>query len=263
MPNFYCNKLFLIMFATAAVFAGGCSGGSNGDGGSSCVSLPDGQIAWTLEVCGPLTNGQTVDIRSGTVGKKANGGDEALGDRAVNKGRVTWTVTNMDYRDFPWPTSDVVVVVFMGYGNYFREANWHILGNRLSFDRRIETRLVNQRADTICIGGNPNSCEKASKDQDKPLYLGTSTYKFDCSWDTTVPSLLYGQGADVVDGLVECRIFDVTGGGESLIQTYQVPTSGPFNSLNYFSVGGNTSSRVGRDADIPTTLTNVRFTLFE
>ena len=264
MPINFFNRFSYILFAALALAAGGCSSGGGGGAGASCVSLPAGDIAWTMEVCGPLRGGEIVYINSGTQGQKADGGAEALGGRSVNKGRVTWTVTNMDYTYFPWPTSDVVMAVFMGYGQYFREANWHILGNRLGFDSKIETRLVNQRFDLMCVGGNPSSCEKSFKDEDRPRYSGSSTYRFDCSWDTTVPSMLYGQGADVVDGLVECSIYDVTGGGENLIQSYVVPTSGPFNSLNYFAVGGKTSSQVGRlTADIDTTLTNVRFTVFQ
>ncbi|MDH5639524.1 MAG: hypothetical protein OEZ04_13645, partial [Nitrospinota bacterium] len=228
---------------------------------------PSGQVAWTVEVCGPMTNGQTVDINQGTQGQKADGATEVLGERPINKGRVTWTVTNMDWSDFPWPLAegnDVVISVFWSYGQYYREANWHILGNRFAFDSRLETRLVNQRFDQTCVGGNPQYCEWKDTQFDLPLYLRSSTYKYDCSWDTTASSLLYGRGPDLADGLVECLIYDVSGGGESLIATYQVPTSGPFNSLKYFTVGGGTSEKEGHpNANLPATLTNVRFTIFD
>ncbi|MDH5756936.1 MAG: hypothetical protein OEZ55_09740 [Nitrospinota bacterium] len=266
MNSNYRFRYFLLSLAVLLITGGACSSSGSSGAGSSCVSIPDGQVAWTVEICGPLTNGQTVDINQATQGQKADGGAEALGERAVNKGRVTWTVTNMDWSDFPWPLAegnDVVVSVFMAYGKYFREANWHILGNRFAYDSKIETRLVNQRFDLTCIGGDPQDCEWKYTAFDLPKYLRASTYKFDCSWDTTVPSMLYGRGADLIDGLVECKILDVSGGGENLIETYRVPTSGPYNSLKYFTVGGNTSGQEGHPgANLPTTLTNVRFTIF-
>jgi len=233
---------------------------------ANCVQRPEGNIKWTFEECGPIYDGDTVLIETPTMGSAPSGGKfnpQPLGDRTLNKGRVTFTITNLDYSDLPWPTNDIVLVVFMGKGENGGEVNWHILGNRFASDGNVETRLVSQRFDGVCVPEEIRKCEKKHHDYDMPAYHRDRSFKFDCSWDTTAASLLYDQGPNIRDGLITCRIFNVTDPAkEILVQTYRTPTSGPYPTLNYFVAGGNASNGF-RMKNTPTTLTNFRFTLFQ
>jgi hypothetical protein len=220
-------------------------------------------------VCGPLKNGAIVDIRQSTIGDILSGGGlkkEALGKRSVNKGRVTFTLTNMDWNDFPWPTNDIAVTFFMAESADNQETNWHVLGNRFEETGRVQTKMVSQRFDGICV---PDTrlifCEKKWTDYDMPMYDYSRVYKFDCSWNTITSSMIakFGGGDGVVDGLAKCDIIDVTDPkAPSPIATYMVPTSGPYHHLNWFAAGGASGSLVEKP-NLPTTLTDFRFTLFQ
>jgi len=265
-------------------FIAGCSGGGGGSsdagtsGGSSsssssgseavnssCAPEHAGNVKWTYSNCGPLVNGQIAYIDQATAGD--NG--ELLGARAVDKGRVTYTFTNLDWSMLPWPTDDIMFMIFMGNGNdpnftiLNNEANWHILGNRFAANGRIETRIVTQRFDGVCIPETVRYCEKKWLDYDMPKYSATSTYKWDCAWDTTASSGLNNWGTGVGDGLVKCDLYNADDANNPvLIESYMVPTSGSYPSLNYFMAGGNSSERFHK-TNMPVTLTNFRFSIIE
>jgi len=268
-----------VLYLVLALSLVSCSGG----GGSSarkppskCVSAPDEtatqKIAWTYEECGPLSNGQYMRFFMSQVGHVPSPNSdtgfatEALGSRPVNKGHMTFKYSSLDWSEFPWPTDDVLLVSFHAQNQAKnRTMNWHILAVRWAVDGRVETRLVSQREEgTGCIPAEVRKCEKQEQDFDMPKYERSSVYRFDVTWDTTVPSmdLAKGGGANVIDGLVRVKIYDATNPSkEVLVQTYSVPTSGPYNMLDTVAVGGRASQTVQK-AGVAATLSEFRLTIF-
>ena len=263
------SKIMVLSLCAAALAACSGGGGGSGDGGSTsqnykCVPIPDGSVKWTYEECGPLSNGRAVDIRQTTMGDVPSGSgfirDAIVNYPPLNKGRVTFTVTNMDWTDFPFPEDDIVLLLFMAENDALRETNWHILGSREWSDGRIWTRLIAQRFDGMCAPSHEIPCERKSSKFDMPVYERSKSYKFDCSWDSSADSGWFGSG--VGDGLVQCDILDVTDPkNETLIYSHKVPTGGPFEHLNYFCAGGGCGPLVEK-INLPTKMTNFRFTLF-
>lgn len=218
-------------------------------------------MVWTLSNCGPLANGETVKILQDTLDDYGR----MLGITTMNKGRVTYTMTNLDWSMYPWPTDDIVFMAFMGYGVNGSEVNWHILGNRYSGDGQIETRIVSQRFDGVCIPYSIQYCEKRTYAMDNPKFDSSKSYKWDCSWDTSADSMLgeYSGTTGTGDGLVSCSITDVTDTANPVyITTLTVPTSGPLPTLRFFIAGGNSSGEF-RKTNMPVTMTNFRFSVME
>ncbi|MDH5638493.1 MAG: hypothetical protein OEZ04_08380, partial [Nitrospinota bacterium] len=186
--------------------------------------------------------------------------DEQLGSRSVNKGHLTFTYQYLDWMDLPWPPNDTILVAFFTQSeNYQNLDSWQIVLIRYALDGNVMTRLASQRDDGICEGQVTRDCKKVDDKYDTPLYQVGSTYKFDCTWDTTIPSLWGEQGPGIVDGRIECNIYD----GETLVNTSWVPTSGRYALFDTFLVGGRISQVVGKpDAILYSTLTNVRLTVF-
>jgi hypothetical protein len=131
---------------------------------------------------------------------------------------------------------------------------------RMASNGNVITMLRSHRDDDVCVGGKPTGCRKPDEDTDSPLYNGTATYKFDCSWNTSAPSLTNGQGADIVDGLVECKIYNAA--GDTLIHTYRVPTSGPYALLDTFIAGGRTGEKF-KLQPVYCVMSDFRFTIFK
>lgn len=277
------KNLFFLLITTA--LAASCGGGSSGSSSSSsssgssststdtttpvnssCAPAHEGNVVWTYSECGPLVDGETVNINQGTLDDSG----VQLGSRKVNKGRVTFTFTKLDWSMIPWPTDDIVFMAFMALGQDLsngyglnNEVNWHILGNRFAEDGDIETRLVTQRFDGVCIPESIRYCEKKFNNFDAPKYDLTQSYKWDCAWDTTVNSGMNDWGQSGGDGLVSCALYNVTDANSPvLIETYRVPTSGSYEGLNGFTAGGNTSSSFFKP-NMATTTTNFRFSIIE
>ncbi|MDH4185123.1 MAG: hypothetical protein OEV92_12925 [Nitrospinota bacterium] len=238
------------------------SGGSSQS--SSCVPVPEGSVKWTYEQCGPLTNGKYVDIRQTTTGDVPSGSGytkEAISKHfPLNKGKMTFTISNLDWTDYPYPANDIIFVLFMAETETLRETNWHILGWRDALNGIIGMKLVAQRFDGMCIPYDFLPCERKSYEVDAPKFVRSKSYRFDCVWDTTADSGLYGDG--VGDGYVQCDIYDVTtASSPAWIITHVVPTGGPFEQLNYVCVGGGCGPMVVKPS-VPATLSNFRMTLF-
>ncbi|MDH5679354.1 MAG: hypothetical protein OEZ28_12120 [Nitrospinota bacterium] len=260
---------FCVVAATLAIstLLAGCTSSGGGDSKvTGCVPVPEGNVAWTYENCGPLHTGDFVQIYNDEVGQVPSGVkageyvDEPLGSRSVNKGHVTFTYQYMDWLDLPWPGDDTLLVFFKVQSQSWQEVgSWQIQITRHALDGNIMTRLASQRADGICEGQPARDCKKVDDKFDNPVYIRDNTYKFDCTWDTSIPSLWSGQGPETVDGRVECSIYE----NGNLINTSWVPTSGPYPQMDSFLVGGRISQIVGKPAAIQyLTMTDVRLTIF-
>jgi len=270
--------------STALVFtlllaAAGCSGGGGGSSGTNyvsryttnCVTIPkekESSVAWTFEDCGPYNIGDTLHFHNDWEGQVPSGSSyttQAIGTMPIDKGHVTFKYKDFDWNDMNFPPKDVVVVALMvqNQDQTSLVGDWHVLVNRFGMESNVETRIVTQRFDDICIPETIRWCEKKDQAYDKPMYDRSRTYRFDCSWDTTVPSMLYGQGSGVKDGLVQCDIYDSTEPAkETLISSYKVPTSGPYPALDTFVVGGR-SGQVFKAYNMYNIMTDVRITIFK
>lgn len=277
--------LFLIMLA----FVAGCSGGGTSaptptgepstpttqSTSDSCVAEHEPMVdssgahavTWTKTLCGPSAPYETVFINENTTDDTG----QVFGlTRNINRGRVTWEFTNLDYTDLKWPNNGDDIM-FMGFialhdaADY--EANWHILGNRFGEAGPIETRLVTQRPfDTVCIPNAIRYCEKQWSDTQNPYnYERAKKYKWDCQWNTTIESGLpegtYGAYSGLIDGRIYCDLYDVTTTTQ-LLNTYYMPTSGPYGRLNFFVAGGDAVTYFNK-AGVPMIISNFRFSIME
>lgn len=261
-----------LLISLAACSSGGSDSSSTTDGATSstgtstpptpevaapCAPVHEGDVAWTLTNCGPLTDGGTVSVYPATLSDDG----VAMGSRNVSKGRVTYTLTGIDWSMYPWPTDDIVFAILMGKGTNGSEVNWHLLGNRYSEAGDIEARLVTQRFDGVCIPTAVTYCEKKDWSMDKPKFEAARSYKIDCAWDSSSSS--GREAAGVADGKVYCDFTDVTDPANPVfIHNLTVPTSGDYPTLNYFEAGGNTSQRFQK-TNVPATMSNFRLSIFE
>ena len=238
---------------------------------SNCVPIEqskEASVAWTYEQCGPFSIGDTIHFHNDQVGHVPYGPtytSQAIGVTPIDKGNVTFKYTEFDWNDMNYPPKDVVVVAMMVQNSAQSSltGDWHMLANRFEQTGKVQTRLVTQRFDNICIPVDIRYCEKHDEAYDAPLYSRSRTYRFDCSWDTTVPSMLNGQGSGVKDGLVQCDIYDATEPAkEALIMSYKTPTSGPYPALDTFVVGGR-SGQVFKAANMYNIMTDVRITIYK
>lgn len=278
--------LVLLIF----VFAAGCSGG----GGSSaptptgttttttatttaaaCVAdhepIVDASgshaVAWTKTLCGPSAPYYTVYIDQAT---QDDTGKIFGTTRNINRGRVTFEFTNLNYDDLIWPNNgnDIMFIGFIAlHGVTDNEANWHILGNRFGDTGPIETRLVTQRPfDDVCIPTWIRYCEKQWSDTENPyIYERAKKYKWDCKWNTYIDSGLgvdsYGAYPGLLDGQIYCDLYDVTT-TTRLLNSYYLPTSGPYDRLNFFVAGGDAVTWFAKDG-VPMIISKFRFSIME
>lgn len=227
------------------------------------ITDPSGSyaVSWTKTICGPSAKGEVFYIGADT---QSDSGEIFGATRDINRGRVTWEFTNLDYTDIAWPTNDMMFMVFfMGSGD--TEVNWHILGNRFGVEGPIETRLVTQRFDGICIPEHIPFCEKKMQDRDNPyIYEGAKRYKWDCFWNTGQESTHseFGWYPGLKDGVVYCDLYDITT-TTTLLNTYYTSTSGTYDKINYFRAGGNTISlwRADDSFAVPMIMENFRFSI--
>jgi hypothetical protein len=260
-------KLFknevLAVCAGAALSLAACSSGSGGGDSASaskwpkkCVTAPaetaTKKIAWTYEECGPFLDGGVIHFFNDqkgdvevTTGTTTTITKAAIGIRPINKGHVTFKLTNFDWSDLRLainnsdPNDCLLAHLQVQSGDYILVGNWHVMAIRGSAAGRVENRLTTQRFDVL--GGLTGKPE--SKEIDMPKYERSKTYRFDITWDTTVPSMYMGQGANIVDGLVSWSIYDATDSAkEILIKTYQTPTLGDYPMLDTFKAGGRISN---------------------
>ena len=271
--RFYADYVAMIGVICSLAMAG-CSSGGGGSSSSkqfttNCVPAPAGNIAWTFEDCGPYNIGDTLHFDKTWIGEVPSGSGHAsaeVGETPIDKGHLSFKYSDFDWNDMEFPPNDQMIVALFAQdaNETMLTSDWHILSIRRSRDGNVITRLASQRFDDICITGNyTGRCKQEHELEDMPLYDRSRVYRFDCSWDSTVPSMLYGQGSDVKDGLVTCKIFDSTdSGNESLISTYQVPTFGPMTKLDTFIVGGRTGQAFNKP-NMYNIMTDVRITFFK
>jgi hypothetical protein len=226
-------------------------------------------IAWTKTYCGPSDQWEGVYLDSSSTDDSG----QVLGTtRDLNRGRVTWDFTGLDYTDLLWPTDDMMFMVLKRIqSNGFSEWNWHILGNRYGVNGPIETRLVTQRPnDDYCIPNNIYACEKKWADRDNPfVYERAKKYQWDCFWNTTIASGIDDYGvppAGVMDGRISCDLYDITGAKKKL-NTYFTATSGPYtrrsdDSTFFFAAGGNSVTYFAKHG-VPMVLSNFRFSVMQ
>lgn len=220
-------------------------------------------VAWTKTICGPTLKGEVLYIGADS---QSDSGQVFGATRDINRGRVTWEFTNLDYTDIEWPTNDMMFMILM-MGHSGTEVNWHILGNRFGETGPIETRLVTQRFDGICIPEHIQFCEKKMQERDNPyIYEGSKRYKWDCFWNTRVESYHaeFGWYPGLKDGLIYCDLYDITT-TTTRLNTYYTSTSGPYDKINYFRAGGNTISMWRSDDrfGVPMIIENFRFSIME
>lgn len=239
-------------------------------------------VAWTKTVCGPSQKGEVIYIGPDSA---SDNGETFGATRDINRGRVTFEFTNLDYTDIEWPTNDMMFMILMmgsdkergpSDGTYIgndgvvfpatTEVNWHILGNRFGLEGPIETRLVTQRFDGECVPETIKFCEKKMQGRDNPyIYEGAKRYKWDCFWNTGQESTHeeFGWYPGLKDGIVYCDLYDITT-TTTLLNTYYTSTSGTYDKINYFRAGGNTISLMGRPDDsfaVPMIVENLRFSI--
>lgn len=200
-------------YRVAAVNGGGESGLSDETSASvSCVSTHEGAV-WTKSACGPDS---AVFIDQGTAGD--NG--EALGDRSVNKGKLSFKVSNI---------SDSIP--FGEHWNLWFLAHVANGGGESNFQMMVvdsfETRFIQQRFDdfTACsprgLAGGRWGCEE--QDIHGDMYMDPSrTFQYECQWNQND------------DYRVSC---DVTATDGSFSTHYEISMGGGYSSLKEFKVG--------------------------
>jgi len=139
------------------------------------------------------------------------------------------------------------------------EASWHMQAIRMASNGSIITKLRSMRVDGVCIPDQTRECQQLDEAMDSPVFNGNLTYKFDCSWDATAPSMTKGRGADIKDGKVQCSVYE----GAILVQTFTIPTGGPYVKIDTFMVGGRASEKLARKQPVYSTLSDFRLTIFK
>lgn len=178
---------------------------------SGCAPAHEGAL-WTRSECGPAGS---IFIGQGTSGDDG----VALGNRPVNKARLTFTLSNVNSN-----SSDIEV-----YFGWFcangcgpgSEANWHLINYNWDY-----VRLISQRFDGACPGnsvaGYGGACEDTDWNTDL-VFDPSQSYKFDCTWDY--------EGSQNV----ECAMSKAD--GTASYSTRRVPMHGPYNSLDDLWIG--------------------------
>ncbi|MBF0291644.1 MAG: hypothetical protein HQK86_05750, partial [Nitrospinae bacterium] len=71
------------------------------------ITDPSGShaVSWTKTICGPSAKGEVFYIGADTL---SDSGETFGATRDINRGRVTWEFTNLDYTDIAWPTNDMM-----------------------------------------------------------------------------------------------------------------------------------------------------------
>lgn len=228
-------------------------------------------VAWTKTYCGPSAEREVVYIDS----YSTDDSGQVFGTtRDVNRGRVTWDFTNLDYSDLAWPTNDMLFMSLKRVqADEVSEWNWHILGNRYGISGPIETRMVSQRpTDDYCVPEFIKYCEKKYSDSEHPyVYERAKKYQWDCYWNTSIESGVDGYGArpGLNDGRVSCDLFDITG-AKTKLTTYFMPTSGPYprlasDSMFFFVAGGDGIAyfRPTNEFGVPMIVSNFRFSILQ
>lgn len=230
-------------FAMTSVDSGGVESEASDEHSVSmaCIESHDsyGTVAWSYMDCSTT---HSFFINESTIG--LNG--EVLGTRAVNKGRVSFRMTNVDASEFT--SHNTTLAMFFAYGNGTNNANWH-WNTYYNAGGRVQSRFKSQRADERYGDGSrcPHyKCEEKAVN-DSVQWQNNKTYLWRCGWDTTKNNNL---------GEAWCEIYE--DGSSEYIARESVLTNGGYNSLVYFKTGGDIYGH-----HISVTVSDIRFTLFE
>ncbi|MDH5509453.1 MAG: hypothetical protein OEZ32_03765 [Nitrospinota bacterium] len=170
--------------------------------------------------------------------KTTNASGEALGFRNVDRGMLTFRLTDMINGSIT--DRETFGIIFMADGRSNGEANWQWMSYAVG-GGAIQSRLIVQRFDGSC----PGFCENSYITDDLQFTNSSEVFEFNCGWDTT-------------EGTVWCEITSKS--DASFHMRADNDTLGPYNALRYIGLGRNAFE--GPYPGYEGTVSHVQLTIF-